>query len=351
MPGNTSSPNKIFATVMAHSLRGRLLSVTELQTLAESRDIEELVTRMKNTIYLDALAKLPKPYSAESVEGALREHLVNTHARMVSIGGSSGVLNAYFIKYIIWNLKIILKGKILGKTYEELLPKINLRAEELVGRRDLIVKALVAKDLEEAVNSLASSEFGEDARKAVAAYKTKGDIRVFDTFLDHAFYKSLDKSTFSESKLEASQKVVNVDIDSYNVLAVLRSKYWGLNAEEIDELIITTTSRITRETLQKMVNTEKIQDAIGELNNTAYRELIPKTVSSDIDAITQLEASFERASIKATAGAFRTVFTIGNLLAALKLMTLEIRNLAAIATGVEQRIPADRIMATLVKIE
>ena len=42
---------------------------------------------------------------------------------------------------------MILKGKALGKSYEKLLPKINLRAEELVGRRDLVVKALVAQDL------------------------------------------------------------------------------------------------------------------------------------------------------------------------------------------------------------
>ena len=50
-------PSKIFGTVLSHGLRGRMLSRNELQTLAESRDMEELVTRMKNTVYLDALAK------------------------------------------------------------------------------------------------------------------------------------------------------------------------------------------------------------------------------------------------------------------------------------------------------
>lgn len=67
-------------TLYRNPAKSRMLSKTELQTLAESRDIEELVTRMKNTIYLDALAKLTKPYTAEKVESALREHLVNQHA-------------------------------------------------------------------------------------------------------------------------------------------------------------------------------------------------------------------------------------------------------------------------------
>ena len=349
MVNKVSIPNKIFGTVLAHSMRGRMLSRTELQTLAESRDIEELATRMKNTIYLDVLAKLTKPFTAEKVEGALREHLVNTHAKMVTLSGGAGVLNAYFVRYITWNLKIILKGKALGRTYEELLPKINLRAEELVGRRDLVVKALVAKDFDESVASLQGSEFGEDARKAATAYKEKGDVRLFDTYLDHAFYKSLDKSMFSESKLHDVQKVVTVDIDMYNVLSVLRAKYWGLSAQETADLIVTTTTKITRDTLQKMINTEKIQDAIGELANTSYRDLVPKSAANDIDAIMQLEAAFEQASIKRISASYRTVFTLGNMLASLKLMAIEIRNLAAIATGVEQKIPVDKIMASLVK--
>ena len=87
---------------------------------------------------------------------------------MVHITGGAGILNAYFIKYITWNLKIVLKGKALGKSYEELLPKVNLRAEELVARRDILVKALVAKNLEEAIAAISGSEFGEDAAKAAS---------------------------------------------------------------------------------------------------------------------------------------------------------------------------------------
>jgi V/A-type H+-transporting ATPase subunit C len=345
-----SLPNKIFGTVLAHSLRGRMLSKTELQTLAESRDIEELVTRMKNTIYLDALAKLTKPYTAEKVEAALREHLVNQHAKVVNIANGSAILSAYFVRYITWNLKIILKGKAMGKTYEELLPKVNLRAEELVGRRDLVVKALVAKDFDEAINSLAGSEFGEDARKAAQAYKEKGDVRVFDVYLDHAFYKSLDRAVVFESKLQDTNKVAAVDVDAYNVLAVLRGKFWGLSPAEVSDLIV-TTGRVSKDALQRMINTEKIQEAIGELAGTAYKELIPRSAANDIDAIMQLEAAFEKESLKRIMNSFRTVFTVANLLASVKLMAFEIRNLAAIAAGVEQKIPSDKILASLVRIE
>ncbi|MDQ3848036.1 MAG: V-type ATPase subunit, partial [Thermoproteota archaeon] len=238
-----------------------------------------------------------------------------------------------------------------NKTYEELLPKVNMRAEELVGRRDLVVKALVAKDFDEAVNSLAGSEFGEDARKAAQAYKEKGDIRVFDTYLDHAFYKSLDRAVAFESKLQDAQKLIGIDIDSYNILSILRGKFWGLSQNEMNDLIVTTTTKVPRDILQRMINTEKIQDAIGELAGTIYKEQIPRTAVNDIDAIMQLESAFQKESLRRMMNSYRTVFTVANMLASIKLMAYEIKNLASIAAGVEQRIPADKIMTSLIRAE
>ena len=342
-------PAKIFGTVLSHGLKGRMLTKSELQTLAEARDMEELVTRMKNTVYLDAFVKLTKPYTAEKIEGALKEYLVNAHAKMVNITGGSGILNAYFIKYITWDLKIVLKGKALGKSYEELLPKVNLRAEELVGRRDIIVKALVAKNLEEAVAAISGSEFGEDTAKAAAVYKEKGDLRIFDTYLDHVFYHDLGRAMTAESQSPDVKKVASTDIDSYNVLAVLRGKFWGLNAGDINDLIVSTTPKVTRDTLQKMINIEKISEAIGELSSTVYNGIIPQAVTNDIDAIMQLESSFEAIGLKRVIGSFRTMFSVGIMLGALKLMMIEVRNLSAIASGIEQNVPTETIASRLIR--
>lgn len=349
-----SMPSKIFGTVLSHGLRGRMLTKSELQTLAESRDMEELVTRMKNTVYLDVFAKVSKPYTAEKIEGVLREYIVNAHAKMVNITGGSGILNAYFIKYITWNLKIVLKGKALGKSYEELLPRVNLRAEELVARRDILVKALVAKNLEEAIAAISGSEFGEDAAKAAAIYKEKGDLRIFDTYLDHVFYHELGRAMTAESQSLDVKRVASADVDSYNVLAVLRGKFWGLSTTDINDLIVATTPKVTRDTLQKMVNTEKVSEAIAELSNTASREyegIIPQTSANDIDAIMQLEAGFEAIELKRVLGSFRTMFSVGIMLAALKLMMIEVRNLSAIASGIEQKVPTETIVSRLIRPE
>ncbi|MEK6834534.1 MAG: ATPase, partial [Thermoproteota archaeon] len=64
------APQKIFGSVKSFSARGRLLSKAELQTLAESRNLDELVTRIKNTKYVDGVSKITKPYTAEKIESA-----------------------------------------------------------------------------------------------------------------------------------------------------------------------------------------------------------------------------------------------------------------------------------------
>ncbi len=339
-------PNRIFGSVKSFTAKGRMLSRDTLQTLAESRDMDELVTRIKNTIYLDAISKLQKPYTAQAIENALREDLVNFHASMANISGGSDVINAYFIRYIIWNLKLILKGKALGKHYEEMLPHVNLRAEELVGRRDIVVKALVAKDLDEAVTSLTGSEFGEDAEKAANAYKEKGDLQIFDTFLDHVFYRALNKALATSGGEVDVKAVATPEIDSYNVLSVLRSKFWGLSDQQSRDLVVATTSTITENTIQKMINAGSVTDAIAELNNTVYKDMIPQ-VGSEIEMISQIEKSFEKMNFRRYLAAFRTMFTYSTMIAAIKLKMAEVRNLAAIATAVEQKVGTDVVMSKL----
>ena len=156
----------VYASVKSYSQRGKLLKKADLQTLAESRDLEELMTRIKNTIYGDTISNVQKPYTSQSIESGLRGHLAGVHYSIAKTAGDSDILDAYYMKFIISNLKQILKGKVLGKSQEEIETHINLHAEELIKQRDVIIKALVSKDLEETVASLNSVQFGDEISKS-----------------------------------------------------------------------------------------------------------------------------------------------------------------------------------------
>ncbi|MGQ0605390.1 MAG: V0D/AC39 family V-type ATPase subunit [Candidatus Nitrosotenuis sp.] len=337
---------KVFASVKSYSQRGRLLTKTELQTLAESRDLDELITRIKNTKYADAVSKVTKPLTAGKIESALRSKLAEIHYSIAKTAGNSDILDAYYLKFLISNLKIILKGKALGKTQEEIEPHLNLHAEELIKQRDVIVKALTAKNLEEAVTSLSSIEFGEEMAKAVALYNDKKNVQIFDVFLDKILYQQLGRAMRSAGEREVT-KLVGMDIDFYNIMSILRGKFWDLDEDQIQSLIVTQTPSIPRDLLGKMISSDSVQSVLDELVSTRYKDLIPQAEDS-LDVISQFERTFEMATYKAVNRSFTKMFSFGTVVGITKLTTYEVRNIAAIAFAVEQKISPQITMSRLI---
>lgn len=144
--------------------------------------------------------------------------------------------------------------------------------------------------------------------------------------------------------------IVVPEVDSYNVLSVLRAKYWGLDDQQTRDFVVGTTPTVTEEIIQKMINAEKVTDAIAELGNTVYRDIIPQP-TSDIEAISTLEDSFEKMLLRKYLSAFRTMFTHALIISAIKLKMIEVRNLSAIASAVEQKMSTSAVMSKLLVIE
>ena len=338
----------VYASVKAYSKRGKLLTKTDFQTLAESRDLEELMTRIKNTVYGDALVDVQKPYTSQSIESALRSQLADIHYSIAKTSGNSGVLDAYYMKFIVSNLKLVLKGKVLGKSQEDLETHINLHAEELIKQRDVVIKALIAKDLEEAVANLNSIQFGEEIAKAAALYNEKKNIQIFDTYFDKILFQHLAGAMKNYADKDAT-KLVAMDIDFYNILSVIRGKFWGLQDDQIQDLIINTSPPV-RELLGRMITAATVRDAFNELSSTKYKDLIPQ-VENELDAIAEFERAFEMLIYHTALRSFTKMFSFATIVGITKLTSFEIRNLAAIAFAVEQKIPTETTMSKLILAE
>jgi V/A-type H+-transporting ATPase subunit C len=335
----------VYASVKSYSKRGKLLKRSDFQTLAESRDLDELMTRIKNTIYGDSVIEVQKPYTSQGIESALRSHLADTHYSIAKTSGNSGVLDAYYMKFIVSNLKSILKGKVLGKSQEEIETHINLHAEELIKQRDIVIKALVAKDLEEAVASLNSVEFGEEIAKAAALYSERKNIQIFDTYFDKILIQHLAGAMKNYADKDAT-KLVGMDVDFYNILSVIRGKFWGLQEEQIQDLIVSQTPT-AKDLLGRMIAAATIRDAFNELSNTKYKSLIPQT-ENELDAIAEFERAFEMAIYQTALRSFTKMFSFATIVGITKLTAFEVRNLAAIAFAVEQKIPTETTMSKLI---
>ena len=333
----------VYVSVKSYSKRGKLLKKEDFQTLAESRDLDELLTRIKNTVYGESVSEVEKPYTSHGIESALRSHLADVHYSISKTAGG-GVLDAYYLKFIIANLKQILKGKALGKSQEEIESHVNLHAEELIKQRDIVIKALVAKDLEETVANLNQTEFGEDIAKAAALYADKKNLQIFDTYFDKILISRLVKALRSGDN--SASKLVAMDIDFYNILSVIRGKFWGLDEQQIQDLLV-VQSPTAKELLARMISAGSIRDAFNELSSTRYKDFIPQ-VENELDAIAEFERAFELAIYRASLNSFTKMFSLVTTVGITKLTAYEVRNLAAIAYAVEQKIPTETTMSKLI---
>ena len=84
-----------YATVKSYSLKGKLLTKKTFQTLAESRNLAEFVSRLNSTKYADCVRQIPKPYSSNNIEMSLRGKQSELYYKMMGAVGGSNLLMAY----------------------------------------------------------------------------------------------------------------------------------------------------------------------------------------------------------------------------------------------------------------
>jgi V/A-type H+-transporting ATPase subunit C len=335
---------QVYAGVKSYSLKGKLMRKKDLQTLSESRDLEELVTRIKNTTYNDSISKITRPYSAQKIELALRDRQADLHHTMIQASGGSNLLFAYYLKFVLRNLKLILKGKILGRPQEEIESSLSLHPEELIAERDIVLKALVAKDFEEAISALKTIGIGEEIEQAYSMYNEKKQIQALDLYFDKFFYENLGRAVKSAGDFSL-HSVCGMEIDYYNIMSILRGKFWNLDENQLQHLIVSNASSESKEMFTKMISSDSVKSALNELLTTHYKGLVP---TDEVDPIAKFEGAFERRIYDAMNAQFVRIFGFSTIVAIVRLLEFEVRNLASIAFAVEQKIPSQTVMDRII---
>lgn len=330
-------------------MKGKLIDKKTLQTFAESRNLDELIIRMRNSKYSDSVSKISKPYDSEKIELTLRGRQAELHDLLNKSVGNSELLSTYYLKFLIKNLKTILKLKALGKPYEEIEPHINLRSEELIGRRDLAIKAMLAKDLDEATKLLEILNFEDEIQKALSAYKETKILPIFDVYLDKMFFQHLSHVIKNSADINIIS-LFGLDLDFYNITSILRGKFWGLDNEQIESFMVPHTSSTPDDVMLRMIPADSIKLALNELASTKYKNLIPLE-EDGIKAIEDFERSFELLIFRKISEDFSKIFSFSTVVAMSRLLDYETRNLSSIAYGVEQGIPPEIVMSKLILVD
>ena len=342
---NSILEDRTYSAVKAYALKGTLIDQATYTSLAESKSIDELIIKLKTTTYNEFISKVDEPYTSKKIEHAVKKHVSKLHYDLMKVSPANKILSSYFLKYIIANLKIVLKGKALNKSYDELKDYLDLYSEELIGRRDLITRALTAENIEDSINTLNGTEFFKDIERAMQIFKENPKIDIFDIYLDRSFYSTLAKTP----KVGKFRQIIAYYVDSYNILSVLRAKLWKLENEEIKKILIEPTFDISITTLKEIITSESIEEGIKTLENTSYNKLIPTSITNEDAAISQLEDNIRKHEfIKFKKTFFWNSFGEVVSLSIIRLKEFEANNLASIAFGIENKIEPKVLMSNII---
>ncbi|MCL4519679.1 MAG: V-type ATPase subunit [Thaumarchaeota archaeon] len=339
----------VYSGTKAFAVRGSILSYEQLDELADSDGLETFISKLKGTAYGEFLADLQKPYDAVKIELGLRRRLAKVARSMITATSNSKVLQAYYSKFLANNLKVILKGLALNKSYEDISRFVDLYAEELVGTRDVIVRVLASKRLDEAVSTLRATLFGEAAESAVKAFIETSNFQVIDLYIDRAYYRALMNGFLSERKAKRDlREILAIDVDAFNVTSVLRAREWGLTPTDAEQLIVDPQFKVPREVLVALARSEAASESIAQIERTPYSGIISQQDATATEWVSQLESGFEAMKFRAARRTFTwDIFSTSEALGILKLLEFEIRALSSIAFGIEQKIPRTEIMQRL----
>jgi V/A-type H+-transporting ATPase subunit C len=349
-------PRNIFVGTAAAAVKGTLLEKGPIEKLAESTTLDELVNRLKGTPYAEYLIKVTQPYTALALELAFRERLADVHFRMMNLTGNYELVSSYYLRQIAWDLKSVLKSKALGRSSEESMEYLTLHAEELVGRRDLIVRIVSARDIQEVPSLLAGTEFGKDVSDAVSIFMAKREIRTFDLFIDHAVMSGIAKAYSTRAGEYKSSRAVDVagiremvalDINSFNVLSVLRAKLWKLPEEETRSLVLNPIAGGGFVNVQSMVSVDSISEAIKLVPGSIHDPI--QTAGTDEESIDLIESYLVGESSRVARKSFVWQgLDVSGALALVKCLEFEVRDLAAISIGIEAGIDSKAVLSKLI---
>jgi V/A-type H+-transporting ATPase subunit C len=191
----------------------------------------------------------------------------------------------------------------------------------------------------------------------LAAFRVTRDVSTFDLYIDrYTLGKLVGALAQQKGKLRrfrgrpnpVVKSLVGADVDSFDILAILRGKWLDLPALKVRELLITPAFFLDSEILEDMLSANSVQASAGALSHSVYRKMVPVATTPEA-LISGLEDNFYRNTLKTARRTFSNQpMSEPILLGALKAKEVEVRNLSSVAFGLEVGLQPSEIIAKLI---
>ncbi len=230
----TRSGNYEYVTARVRSRRAALFDDDDYRKLVRM-GTSEIARFMEESEYESEMNALGARHSGgDLIEYALNRNLAKHFDDLLrfSEGRLYDLVARYLRKFDAWNIKTVLRGLYSGSDREEIEDDL-VRAGEFSDEQ--LQRLLVADTIEEAVEALSGTIFGDDLAAALTDYEETGLLVPLENAADRAFYETLlaglPDTVEGDSPVGLYLEFLRAEIDFRNLRNALRSARSG---SEID---------------------------------------------------------------------------------------------------------------------
>lgn len=273
MPGRRATTgNYAYATTRVKA-RKAFLYPKETYTKLLQMDLAEISRFIEESRYKQEIDELATKYSGiDLLEYALNLNMAREMNEVLSFceADMKDILGAYLMRWDVWNIKSILRGKNYGAPEEEiketLVPAGELHMPALV---ELIHKASIA----DVVEGLSGTKFHKPLSAGLDDFSKTHTLTRLENGLDKAYYANLlSLKAPGAVAEELFMNFVRREIDLTNLRTLFRLKRQGLDHEKIADYLIPGGSKIKADDLRKLSQAPTYDEFINGLKEYPYWE-------------------------------------------------------------------------------
>jgi len=332
------------------ALKSFMLTPSHYEMMLRTRDPSEVLIPLRETVYQRVLPEaFEKTLDILDVERRLLTHYYEVFHKVLTATPQSAkpLLEAIYGKHELNCLKTIIRA--LARNVD---PTSAFKMIAPVGRYDAYTcKRILATGSVPRVVEFVEEDLREAILSYMAVFRRTGSTvpieSVIDKYAITRIWDSLRRLDNYDRKIVA--RLIGIETDTVNIMTVLRAKRIGMEAIDIEGLIIPAYYWVTEDVLVQAARAPSLSEAMKRLAETPYKEIVP-TLSEEAErALFTIEIEFKRRLALESTMVFQgSWFHVGILLGFLNLKFYEINDLVTIINGKAEGVDIRNIRKALI---
>ncbi len=255
------------------TLKGKMLKKNQYYQLLNSKGFKDVLTILKeNTYYGEVL----KQYDLDKInrgelEIILYRHYVSIHNKFISYfsGEYRKFIKNLFLKWEIEDLKIIIRGKYIGRSKEEI--ERTLIARSSLSTLDYSY-LLDSKDLNVLIERLKETIYYKSIKNLIKDIDVNGLFRI-ETELDFIYFSNIRKELkhLDKENREIIDEIIGLEGDLLNLSWIYRGKkFFNLSSEELFNYTIYDGFKLSKEKIKLLCYAKNGEEFHDIIKNTKY---------------------------------------------------------------------------------